>query len=87
MRLEIKQKLDPCITLSANGQHYMELVKDEMKGRIIDKLWDMVEPYIHMDENYHEIKMSLDYDTLTERVAYFNDGYPQMGERTYLKIG
>lgn len=87
MRLEVKQKLDPCLVLSANGIHYTELVKDEMKGQIIDRLWELIELYIHTDENYHEIKMTLDYDTLTERVAYFNDGVPQMGERTYLKIG
>lgn len=86
MRLEVKQKIDPCIRLSAEGNRYAELVKDEMKGQIIDRLWELIEPYIHTDENFHEIKMTLDYDTLTERVAYFNDGYPQMGERTYLKI-
>lgn len=86
MKIEVKQKIDPCLALSANGIHYTELVKDEMKGQIIDKIFEMVEPYIHTDENYNEIKMSLNVDTLTERVAYFNDGYPQMGERTYLKI-
>ena len=86
MKLEIKMKIDPCIRLSAEGNRYAELVKDEMQGRLIDELWKMVEPYIHTDENFHEIKMTLDYDTLTERVAYFNDGYPQMDERTYLKI-
>lgn len=87
MRLEIKQKIDPCLALSANGQHYIELVKDEMQGRLIDELWKMVEPYIHTDENYHEIKMTLNVDTLVEKAVDWNNGVPHMYDKQYLKIG
>lgn len=86
MKIEIKKQLDPCVVLSANGNHYMELIKDEMKGRIIDKLWEMVEPYIHVDEDYFNVKMDLNVDEMAERAVTFNDGVPQMGERVYLKI-
>lgn len=87
MRLEVKQKIDPCLALSANGQHFIELVKDEMKGQIIDRLWELIEPYIHTDESFHEIKITLDYDTLTEKAVDWNNGVPHMYDKQYLKIG
>ena len=86
MKIEVKKLLDPCITLSANGQHYMELIEDEMKGQIIDKLFEMVEPYINVQKNYHEIKMSLNVNTLVEKAVDWNNGVPNMYDKQYLKI-
>lgn len=86
MRLEIEKKLDPCIVLSPNGQHYMGLMKEEMQGKIIDELWKLIEPYFKVDEDYTKIKMSLNVDTLIENAVSFKDGYPQYGQREYLKI-
>ena len=87
MRIEVKQKIDPCISLSAEGNHYRELIEDEMKGRLIDKLWEIVEPYIHTDKSYHEIEMSLNVNTLLEKAVEWNNGVPHMYDKQYLKIG
>lgn len=87
MRIEVKQKIDPCISLSAEGNHYRELIEDEMKGQIIDRLWELIEPYIHTDESYHEIKMTLNVNTLVEKAVDWNNGVPHMYNKQYLKIG
>ncbi len=87
MKIEVKKILVPCITLSANGQHYMELIEDEMKGRLIDELWEMVEHYINVQKNYHEIEMSLNVNTLLEKAVEWNNGVPHMYDKQYLKIG
>ena len=86
MKIEVKQKIDPCIRLSAEGNRYADLVKDEMQGKIIDELWKMVEPYIQTDENFYEVKMSLNVNTLLEKAVDWNNGVPQYGQREYLKI-
>ena len=87
MKLEVKKKIDPCIRLSAEGNRYADLVKDEMQGKIIDELWKMVEQYIKVEENYHEIKMSLNVNTLVEKAVDWNNGVPHMYDKQYLKIG
>ena len=78
MKLEVKKKIDPCIRLSAEGNRYADLVKDEMQGKIIDELWKMVEQYIKVEENYHEIKMSLNVNTLVEKAVDWNNGVPHI---------
>lgn len=87
MRIEIKKQLDPCIRLSAEGNRYADLIKDEMQGRLIDELWKMVEQYIHTEENFYEINMSLNVNTLVEKAVDWNNGVPHMYDKQYLKIG
>ena len=86
MKIEVKKLLDPCIRLSAEGNRYAELMKDEMQGRLIDELWKMVEPYIQTEENFYEIKMSLNVNTLLEKAVEWNNGVPHMYDKQYLKI-